>query len=144
MRDMSSKFNEVFFSMLNKPENSKIKERIESPAFKVSQEILGKRIDLKLSQEDAANKVGISLDEYRKFEHATNVGASLDKYKEVLGKLSASSKPAWGYSVVKSIIVNSDGLVYPFDGSLIDELQAVRNKKSSENSAEEKYVFNMN
>lgn len=85
---MKLDFNQAFERALNKPENIKVKKHLASFQFKISQEILGKRISLGLSPKEVACSIGMSEQEFRDYENGTNLTATEHEYESVLAKLT--------------------------------------------------------
>lgn len=67
--------------------NSPLKQRLTSPRFQLSQEILGARIRLYLTPAQAAQRLRMSEEQYRGFENAINLTADIRQYEKVLDKL---------------------------------------------------------
>lgn len=84
---MKSNLDELVTEILNKSDNKKLKERLNSYQFKLSQEILGQRVKQNLTQNEAAQKVGLSLEDYLNFERGLNATASEREYKDILNIL---------------------------------------------------------
>lgn len=61
-------------------------QRLHSECFLLSQSILGKRIDLGLSQQKVADKLNLSLAEYRDYEHGMK-DTTKEQYQAVLDKM---------------------------------------------------------
>lgn len=82
-------FNKAFQQSLNKPENAAFKHRLNSYQFRISQEILGTRIHLKLTPKDAAKIVGLNEEQYRVYENGINLNATEEDYFKILNQLKA-------------------------------------------------------
>lgn len=65
-----------------------INQRINSPEFKLSQEIFGKRIHLNLSRKQAAKLTNLDLNTYTTIEQGILFN-NLNLYKQVLEKLES-------------------------------------------------------
>lgn len=65
-----------------------INQRINSPEFKLSQKIFGKRINLNLSRKQAAKLTNLDLDTYTTIEQGILFN-NLNLYKQVLEKLES-------------------------------------------------------
>lgn len=65
-----------------------INQRINSPEFKLSQEIFSKRINLNISRKQAAKLANLDLDTYTTIEQGILFN-NLNLYKQVLEKLES-------------------------------------------------------
>lgn len=65
-----------------------INQRINSPEFKLSQEIFGKRTNLNISRKQAAKLANLDLDTYTTIEQGILFN-NLNLYKQVLEKLES-------------------------------------------------------
>lgn len=81
-----SEFENAFWRSLNRPENRDVKQRLESYEFKISQEILGARIQCGLSAREMAEQVVMDEAAYRGYENGI-VQESRAKYEKVLGRV---------------------------------------------------------
>lgn len=81
-------FNDYFKRYLKQLKRSDNREyqRLHSECFLLSQHILGKRIELGLSQQKVADKLKLSLAEYRDYEHGMK-DATKEQYQAVLDKM---------------------------------------------------------
>lgn len=68
-------------------DDSPLKQRLTSPRFQLSQEILGARIRLYLTPAQAAQRLHMSEEQYHSFENAINLTADIRQYEKVLDKL---------------------------------------------------------
>lgn len=64
---------------------------VRSYQYQLSLKILGARIKNELTQREAANKVGISLKDYKSFENGINTKANKKEYYSILDKLEKPS-----------------------------------------------------
>lgn len=83
---LEKKVNTMNFQ-LSKDKDKKLIERLNSYQFKLSQEILGKRISLNLERDEAAKIAGLSLKQYTEFEQGIDLSGSQSAYQQVLDKL---------------------------------------------------------
>lgn len=78
-------FNDYFNKQLKRYHNREY-QRLHSECFLLSQYILGKRIELGLSQQKVADKLNLSLAEYRNYEHGMK-DATKEQYQAFLDKM---------------------------------------------------------
>lgn len=62
--------------------------RLNSYQFKLSQDILGKRISLNLSRSETAKLTGLVENEYTRTEQGIDLKSSKEKYQSILAKLN--------------------------------------------------------
>lgn len=65
----------------NDEESQSAVKHIRSYQHQLSLEILGTRVKNRLTKQEAANKAGVSLEEYESFETGVNMQATRDEYK---------------------------------------------------------------
>ena len=99
---------------------------IRSYQYQLSLEILETRIKNKLTVQEAAKRVGLSLTMYESFENGTNMKATKGDYEETLSRLTR----AFPYVVVSNLITanslahtltNATAEVYPRGNSRSEE-----------------------
>lgn len=83
--DFSTELNRI----LDRAKNHEIKAHLASYHFKISKYILDERVSLGLSVKEAAQKLHMNEDDYRKFENGFKYDASENAYKVVLLKLKS-------------------------------------------------------
>lgn len=71
--------------------DSALTKRLKSYQFKLSLDILGKRISLNLSRSEAAKLTGLTENEYIEIEQGIDLKSSKEKYQSVLAKLNSQS-----------------------------------------------------
>lgn len=92
---MNFDLSDFMDELLSKPENIKVKQRLDSYQFRISQQILESRVRQQLSRAQvsraqAAQKTGLSIVQYLEFEHGINFDASQEDYLRVLKHLNKS------------------------------------------------------
>lgn len=97
---MKSNFNKIFDAILQNHKNKAIKDRLESPQFIISQEILSQRIKQGLTKQQAAKKSGLSLSDYMSFENATNTSATKNDYLNILKLVKSYNQEFKGFFTV--------------------------------------------
>ena len=93
---MKLDFNQAFERALNKPENIKVKKRLASFQFKISQEILGKRISLGLSPKEVACSIGMSEQELTEHEYESLLAKLTDLQEVSEQRTLDSNKELYG------------------------------------------------
>lgn len=65
-----------------------ILKRLNSYQFQISNQILGKRISLNLTQKQTAKRLHLTVKQYKEYEDGINMSASKSEYLHVLYQLS--------------------------------------------------------
>lgn len=79
-------FNQDFQRTINS--NPQLKSRLNSYQFRISQQILAKRIKLKLTPTQVADKLKLPESTYRSFENGINLTATKSQYLQILNRLN--------------------------------------------------------
>lgn len=104
------KYNELLNEIKESGDNAVV-SYIQSYQYQMSLKILKTRIRKELTEQEAADKVGMDLTTYLSFENGTNRQATKDDYAYVLKKLQE-------YPIMRITIFNKsqqDTLSYLFD-----------------------------
>lgn len=79
-------FNQAFQHTINS--NPQLKSRLNHYQFRISQQILAKRIKLKLTPTQVADKLKLPESIYRSFENGINLTATKSQYLQILNRLN--------------------------------------------------------
>lgn len=63
-------------------------KRLNSYQFQISNQILGKRISLNLTQKQTAKRLHLTVKQYKAYEDGINMSASKSEYMDVLNQLN--------------------------------------------------------
>lgn len=63
-------------------------KRLNSYQFQISNQILGKRISLNLTQKETAKRLHLTVKQYKEYEDGINMSASKSEYMDILCQLS--------------------------------------------------------
>lgn len=65
-----------------------LRKRLNSYQFQISNQILGKRISLNLTQKETAKRLHLTLNQYKAYEDGINMSASKSEYLHILHQLN--------------------------------------------------------
>lgn len=66
-----------------------LSKRLNSYQFQISNQILGKRISLNLTQKEVAKRLHLTVKQYKEYEDGINMSASKSEYMDLLNQLNS-------------------------------------------------------